>query len=105
MGLKLSIWQERDEPGHLPEAQFQQIKNLAVAQAAQLKGISSRQISMTFADMANTRPGWKVSTSVTFKGCLVRPFQPFLDVWPLKALAAGQSKCCVCLLLVCLSLR
>ena len=73
----LNIWQERDEPGHLPEAQFQQIKNLAVAQAAQLKGISSRQISMTFADMANTRPGWKVSTSVTFKGCLVRPFQPF----------------------------
>ena len=53
----LNIWQERVEPGHLPEAQFQQIKNLAVAQAAQLKGISSRQISMTFADMANTRPG------------------------------------------------
>ena len=53
----LNIWQERDEPGHLPEAQFQQIKNLAVAQAAQLKGISSRQISMTFTDMANTRPG------------------------------------------------
>ena len=73
----LNIWQERDEPGHLPEAQFQQIKNLAVAQAAQLKGILSTQISMTFADMANTRPGWKVSTSVTFKGCLVRPFQPF----------------------------
>ena len=53
----LNIWQERDEPGHLPEAQFLQIKNLAVAQAAQLKGISSRQLSMTFADMASTRPG------------------------------------------------
>ncbi|OLP81585.1 hypothetical protein AK812_SmicGene37862 [Symbiodinium microadriaticum] len=50
------LWGER-QGDHLPKAQLEQLKQLASEQAAQLKPLSSRQISITFHEMARKRPG------------------------------------------------